>query len=651
VSCLEFDQPSAPEVSIVVCVHDRVAVTLDCLQSLQATQRWNMTPFEVVLVDDASADETKDLRHVPGLVYVRLDENRGFLRAANAGTAAAHGRHVLFLNNDTLPQGTWLDEMTETLHRRPRAGVVGARLIYPDGRLQEAGGIVFRDGSAWNYGRLLDAEDPRVMFERPVDYCSGAALLVRGELLRSLGGFDERFAPAYYEDTDLCFGAHERGWEVWYQPAAIVVHLEGMSHGRDEDAGVKAYQVINREKFVRKWSQALGAQVPADARTVPVARRRGGRGHVLVMDNEVPTPDRDSGSRRLTAILQGLLDLGYAVTYLPHNGSRPVPYARQLERLGAEVLGSPEAHWHLVREMSDGVTHAWLARPHVADSVLPRLRADLPHVPVVYDTVDLHFLREQREADLKGDAALARRAAETRRAELAIADAVEALVVVSSFERDLLSALTDRPVYVVPNVHEVGHERTQAPASDDLLFVGGFRHPPNEDAVEWFVGEVLPRVRTAVPSARFLIAGSHVTERVRALESEAVQVLGWVPRLEPLYDRVRATVAPLRYGAGMKGKVGEALSVGVPSVITPIAAEGMYIEDGVHALVAEDPAAMAERIVRLMRDDDLWLKLSKEGRRLVERRFSPSAVLPLLEQLLDNVARRESVGLKAHGAN
>jgi glycosyltransferase involved in cell wall biosynthesis len=418
-------------------------------------------------------------------------------------------------------------------------------------------------------------------------------------------------------------------------------------HGRDDQSGTKAFQVVNRTKFQRKWAQSLATQSPPEPRVVPVARRRRGRGHLLVADNEVPTPDRDAGSRRLTAILQGLVDLGYAVTYLPHNGQRRVPYTRQLERLGVEVFGGPDDCWPLVQEMADGLTHAWVARPHVAESLIPRLRADLPHLPIIYDTVDLHFLREEREAALKGDASLTARAEETRRLELAIAGSVEALLVVSPFERDLLSRLIPSPVYVIPIVHDVGPRRTQAPVSHELLFVGGFRHPPNEDAVEWFVTDVLPRVRRRVRSACFLIAGADITDRVRALESEAVQVLGWVPRLEPLYARVRAAVAPLRYGAGMKGKVGEALSVGVPMAMTTVAAEGMYIENGVHALVADDPDMLADGIVQLLQDDDLWVRLSNRGQRLVEERYSPRAVLPLLEQLLGNLPCREATRLKA----
>ncbi len=632
---LEFEQV-APEVSIVVCAQNRAEATLACLEALQTTQRWNATRFEVVLVDDGSTDAVADLGRVPGLVYLRLDQNRGFLRAANAGIEAARGRHVLFLGNDTLPQGTWLDDLAGTLRRRPRAGVVGARLVYPEGWVQEAGAIIFRDASGWHYGRLTDPEDPRVTFERQVDYCSSAALLVRDEVLRALGGFDERFAPAHYADTDLCFAARDLGWEVWYQPDAIVVHQNGTAGGREEHDGGKD-RAANRATFSRKWAHVLAGQAPADIRFVPVARRRRARGHVLVFDREVPTPDRDSGSRRLTAILRGLVELGHAVTYVPHNGWRRPPYTRRLERLGIEVLGGPEAHWDLVREMSAGLSHAWVARPEVAQAVLPRLQADLPHLPVVYDTVDLHFLREQRQADLIGDPQLAAQAEDTRRLELAAAQAAAAVVVVSPVERDMLSAMTGTPVYVIPNLHEVGPARPRASASDEILFVGGFHHRPNEDAVEWFVREVWPRVHGRIPSARFLIAGSHPTARVDALASETVEVVGWVPHLPPLYARVRAAVAPLRYGAGLKGKVGEALSLGVPMVMTSIAAEGAYIEDGADALVADDPANFAECLVRLLRDDDLWLALSRKGQRLIEERFTAAAVLPVLDGLLEGL--------------
>lgn len=631
---IEFATVHQPVVSIIVCAHNQFAITAGCLSALQVTQRWNHTTFEIVLVDDASTDAVPSLRQISGITYVRLEPNRGFLRAANAGVAAARGEHIVFLNNDTEPQGTWLDELVDTLVRRPRAGVVGARLVYPDGRVQEAGGIVFDNAAGWNYGRLGAFDDPRITFERQVDYCSGAALLVRGELLRGLGGFDERFAPAYYEDTDLCFAARAHGFEVWYQPDAIVVHLEGASHGTDTSSGVKAHQVANQERFRDKWREQLAEQFPPEAQSVPLARSRRSIGHILVIDNEVPAPDLDSGSRRLTEVLRTMLHLGYGVTYLPANGWRRPPYTRALERMGVEVLGGALDRWALVHEIAAGLTHAWVARPHVAEALLPRLRAEFPHVRLLYDTVDLHFLREERGAALTQDAALLARAAETGRTELAIANTVDAVVVVSPIERHVLAQRTKTPIFVVPNIHPLAPERPHVPASHDLLFVGGFRHPPNVDGILWFVREILPRLRALVPTARLLIVGSSVPQNILELASDAVEVVGWVPDVTPLYLRVRAAVAPLRYGAGVKGKVGEAMALGVPTVLTSIAAEGMHVESEVHALVADAPDAFAAHLGRLLTDDGLWQKLSTHGRTLIADRFSPEAVTTLLDGAL-----------------
>jgi O-antigen biosynthesis protein len=621
---LDFMPVQRPVVSVIVCAHNQFAHTVACLHALHASQRWNLTSFEVVLVDDASTDATAALEQIQNLRYLRLEPNRGFLRAANAGLAVAEGEHVLFLNNDTLPQGSWLDELVDTLARRPKAGVVGARLVFPDGRVQEAGGIIFSDGHGWNYGRTGEFDDPRHTFERPVDYCSGAALLVRGELIRSLGGFDERFAPAYYEDVDLCFAARARGFEVWYQPDAIVVHFEGVSHGTDEASGLKAYQAHNRATFVQKWAEALLEQHPPRAGSVPMARSRALAGHVIVVDGEVPTPDRDAGSQRLIAILEAMVALGYGVTYLPFNGWRRAPYTRQLERIGVEVEPYNPDAWKLVLEQADRITHAWVARPVVAEALLPRLRAELPHVRVLYDTVDLHFLREERQAALGSDPALALRAADTRRRELAIADTVDAVVVVSPHEHTLLLEHTATPVFVVPTVHDLRPARLRPPSGHDLLFVGGFRHPPNQDGMRWFV-----------PTVRLRIVGADLPESFRTLASDAIEVLGWVPALEPLYDQARAAIAPLRYGAGVKGKVGEAMAHGVPVVMTTVAAEGMHITSEVHGLIADDADAFAHAVARVLQDDALWVAMAAQGQSLITERFSTAAVRPLIRAALE----------------
>jgi GT2 family glycosyltransferase/glycosyltransferase involved in cell wall biosynthesis len=638
------DPGFAPEVSIVVCAHGKSDVTMACLQALVQTQHMNVARFEVVLVDDASADDTlARVRPVGGLRLVELTDNVGFLRAANAGLEAARGEHILFLNNDTEPVGRWLDPLVEVLRRNPRALVVGSRLIYPDGMLQEAGGIVFSDASGWNYGRGLDPFDPRVSFPRRVDYVSGASLLVRGDFLRCRGGFDERYAPAYYEDTDLCFAAREAGGEVWYEPASIIVHHEGVSHGTDVSSGLKAYQEVNREKFHDRWEEVLAHQWAPDAAHVSSARQRVDKGRILVIDHEVAAPDRDSGSVRIAAVMKSMLDLGYAVTFMPHNGWRREPYTTQLERMGIEVLGSSTDWWSHVVEMATGISHVWLSRPSVARAFIGHVRASLPDATVIFDTVDLHFLRVQREAETTSDSTRRRHALRQEIEELELIDMADITIVVSDVERDLLLSRTERPVLVVPNVH-VDHPEAPGPRDrSGILFVGGFRHTPNVDAMAWFVREILPRIADEEPGVSLTIAGSHPPDEVLALAGDRVTVTGWVDDLVPLYAAARVAVAPLRYGAGVKGKVGEAMSLGVPMVLTSIASEGMHIEHGAQALVADNPEDFAANVVQLLRDDDLWLRFSAAGRQLIHDCFGVDATRVMVEQALSQGARSKEV--------
>ena len=632
----EFRDPgSTPDVSVIVCAHGSSEVTMTCLQSLNESQHVNTTRAEVILVDDASPDDTlQRVRDIRGLQIVELPDNVGFVRACNAGLQVARGQHILFLNNDTEPVGRWLDPLLETLDRRPEALVVGSRLVYPDGTLQEAGGIIFNDGSGWNYGRGLDPFDPRMTFERQVDYVSGASLLARGDFLRQRGGFDERYAPAYYEDTDLCFAAREAGGQIWYQPASIVIHHEGQSNGTDETTGIKAFQPINREKFQQRWADALVRHWPPDASNVPSARQRSAHGRILVIDDGVPTPDRDSGSVRITAVMRAMLDLGYSVTFLPANGLRRDPYTRRLESMGVEVLGVPDQQWAHIAEMSASISHVWISRPGVAQMFLARVRHAIPHATLAYDTVDLHFLRLEREATTTADGQRRREALVQQIQEMELIDLADVAVVVSPHEEGLLRERTKSPVVIVPNVH-VDYEHPVTPAGrSGLLFIGGFAHTPNEDAMLWFVSEILPRVTQQVPDAHVTIVGSEPTQAVLALAAQSVTVAGWVPETLPVYEAARIAIAPLRYGAGVKGKVGEAMSLGVPMVMTSIASEGMHIEHGVHALVADDPQDFADHIADLVTNDDLWRTLSHNGEQLIHDRFGVDATRAMVADAL-----------------
>ena len=612
-----------PRVSIVIPVHNKFAYTAACLRSLQ--EHAAATPFEIIVVDDLSTDSSqRRLAEISGIRVLRNPENLGFVGSCNAGAALARGEFLLFLNNDTVVTAGWLEALLSVFDEVPDAGLAGARLVYPDGRVQEAGGIVFSDGSGWNYGRFEDPDDSRFAFRREVDYCSGAAILLRRSLFERLGCFDARYAPAYYEDTDLAFAVRAAGLKVIYEPRARVVHFEGITAGTDTASGMKRYQPINREKFVTRWQAALKAQ-PPPATPIHLAATHRARRRVLILDATTPAPDQDSGSLRMVNLMRVLLRNGCHVTFMASNRAWIERYTPDLQNLGVEVLYHPYDSDPVAffRARGGELDVVLLSRHYVAAEFVGLTRLYAGRARLVFDTVDLHYLREQRAAELENRPDLARVAERTRAQEIGIMRECDLTLVVSPVEKDILSH--DAPsvsVEVLSNVHEIHGCRNGYADRRDLVFVGGFQHPPNSDAVIWFVGEILPRVLAAIPDLHLHVIGSKVSAEIQALASEHVRVHGYVEDIAPYMDSARISVAPLRYGAGVKGKVNMAMSYGLPVVATAMAVEGMHVRSGIDVSVAEDAAGFADAIIRLYGDEALWNRLSQNGLANVREHFS-----------------------------
>ncbi|RDZ26946.1 glycosyltransferase [Lysobacter silvisoli] len=625
-----------PRASVVIPVYNQFAHTLACLRALAA--RPPQAAFEVIVVDDGSSDATQaSLLQVQGLRYHRRAANGGFIAACNDGADLARGEFVVFLNNDTIPQPGWLDTLLATFDEQPGTGLVGAQLVYPDGRLQEAGGIVFDDASGWNYGRFDAPDHPRYAFLRDADYCSGAAIALPTALFRELGRFDARYAPAYYEDTDLAFAVRAAGRRVVYQPQSRVVHCEGITAGTDTGSGVKAYQVRNRGVFADKWRDALSRQWPAATPAERAAFPRGRRS-VLIVDALVPQPDRDSGSLRLVNLMRLLLEEGAHVVFVPAYLAHRDASVDAMRRMGVEVWTAPDLGrlpaW--LREHGPRFDTVVACRHYVLSELLPLLRKHAPQARVVFDTVDLHYLRERRGAEVAGDAALARVAEATRKLELDVIARSDATLVVSEVERTLLTQ--DAPqaqVDILSNLHRIAGAGQPYAQRHDLVFVGGFRHPPNVDAVRWFALEVFPLIRAELPELRFHCIGADTPPEIAALASApGIEIHGHVPDLDPYMDGARIAVAPLRYGAGVKGKVNLSMAHGQPVVATGCAVEGMHLRDGEDALVADTPADFAAAVVRLYRDPALWQRLSENGLHNVQTHFSLDAAREVVRRVL-----------------
>ena len=641
-----FPKMEQPQVSIIIPVYNKWAYTAACLRSLLEFK--GKYSFEVIVVDDQSSDETaKRLEDIDGLIHLRNEKNLGFVGSCNRGARHARGEYLVMLNNDTQVLEGWLDELIDTFDREPETGLVGARLVYPDGSLQESGGIVFNDGSGWNYGRGKQAENPEYLYLREADYCSGACIALKTEYFLQIGAFDERYAPAYYEDTDLAFRVRESGFKVMIQPLSAVIHHEGITSGTDTSIGAKKYQTINQKKFVDRWKTELESQPenisnPDDHAEVLRASQHRCKGRILFIDATTPEPDKDSGSVRLTNLMQCCRDLGYGLTFFADNRDYAGSYTRDLQKSGIEVLYHPwlDSLHDFFRDRGSEFDYIFISRHYIAINYISLLKRYCPDAQFIFDTVDLHYLREQRLAELEQSMPLQRTAQQTRRAELSVIKAADATLVVSTVEKTVLGE--DAPgekVHVLSNIHEVPGRDKDFADRKDIYFVGGYQHPPNVDAACWFVNDIWPLVHQQLPEMRFHLIGSKAPERIRSLSGDGVKFHGFVETLQPFLNDCRLAVAPLRYGAGVKGKVNMSMAHGQPVVATPAAVEGMFAEHGREILVAEDAASFAAEIVRLYQDEDLWNRISDASVQNVEDHFSLATARASLTSLFDSFAK------------
>ncbi|MBN7795175.1 glycosyltransferase [Parahaliea mediterranea] len=636
---LDFPRFETPRVSIVVPVYNDYRVTMNCLVAL--LENTPDIPYEVILADDCSTDLTASIgERVRNIVISRNETNQRFLLNCNAAAEHATGDYILFLNNDTAVCPGWLEPMVELLDSQEDVGIVGPKLIYADGRLQEAGGIIWRDASGWNFGRMDDPAKPEYNYVKEVDYISGACLLVRSELWRRLGGFDTRFVPAYYEDSDLAFAVRSLGYRVLYQPASQVYHFEGVSNGTDLASGQKQYQVVNQATFREKWAAELDAFHFDNAEHVSWARDRSrDRRTILVIDHYVPHYDKDAGSRSTFMYLQLMCEMGYRVMFMGANFFPHAPYTRTLQQMGVEVLVGESMARHLNRWLADNAPYIdaiYLHRPHVAEQFLAQLHKMNPRPPIVFFGHDLHYLRIQRELAITSDASLAQTAESWRKREYAVFDQVDRIYYPSEIEIEKIRAerpdlnLRAIPLYVLEDKQRPPHDPDSA---RDILFVGGFNHPPNVDAVCWFVAEVLPDIRAKCPDIRLHVVGSNPTAEVEALHCGEVVVHGYVSdeELDALYRGIAVAVVPLRYGAGVKGKVLEAVQQNVPLVTTAVGAEG--IPDAEEVMTIADSARdFADRVGEVLAGDAATLAKLEHYPQWLARHFSKSRAAAMLAE-------------------
>jgi glycosyltransferase involved in cell wall biosynthesis len=612
ISALIFEPVDLPRASIIVDGSEGSAgsdTALPALAALQARLRLDV----IILTPPNSNSVPHGTRPVPA------EQNRPGV-SWNRAIAAARAPVIVFLNGGLEPAADAIEVLLETLSQRPHADLVCASCQTSDRYVLDAGGICDAENRLLPRGYGYPAEHQEIASFAEVDFATPGLFATTHDLLEALGGFRDGVSTPWSAAAELSFRARAQGKSAFCQPFAVALAPTVVLPSGQGDAP-------------NRGSLCTGES--------PLRRRRGPE--VLFIDHATPTPDRDAGSFYNMSLMRGFIELDYAVTFLPafvlsYDGH----YTDALRRAGISCICSPnensvETYIDIHVSQFDLIV---LSRAYVANSHLDRIRRLVPKTPIIFNTVDLHFLREEREVALGAPAERVFQARRTKEVELSIVSRSDLTVVLSSVEQAILADMVPNAKTVVwPIVQDMPGLEAPLPGRRDIVFIGGFMHRPNVDAVLYFAHHIWPTIRRNLPDAKFIVIGSDPTPEILALgeRESAIEIRGFVQDLSAVLRSCRLTVAPIRFGAGIKGKVISSLAAGVPCVATPVAVEGMGLTPGEDIMMASEPACFAAAVVLLYTDDDAWHRISRAGLATALNNFSVAGLMRALRETLKSL--------------
>ncbi len=635
----EFPSAVSPRVSFVVVLHNKAHLSLLTIESVLQTA--DLT-YELVIVDNGSTDLTsRMLDRIKGAKILRNATNVGFGPACIQAAAAASGQYLCFLNNDALPAPDAVSVMLENFDREA-VGAVGAKILLADGTLQEAGSIIWSDGSALGYGRRDDPDLPQYNFRRPVDYCSAVFLITPKELFHRLGGFSEQFAPAYYEDTDYCMVLWQNGLSVVYEPLAHALHYESASSGGNDPA--TAMMAAHQLKFKEKWAPVLERHYDPGPSNICAARIsvnvRSLR--ILYIDDRIPKRTLGAGFPRSNDVVTGLARMGCHVVCststfpLVEDGRTDLPQE-------VELFDGYRYRQKLFDEYLPCADIVWVSRPHNFKLLLEQNRSAFTDrkFTLVYDAEAIFSQRTHGRNLYLGEDGDPQHFLEpsSLEEELSLAKLADSVVVVSEADRQVMLQADMRSVHVVGHSISVVPTTSSFPERDTFLFVGAVHgsNSPNADSIRDFCRAQWPIIHRAT-GANFVVAG-YGTETLRNEITDAtVRILGAQDDLRPLYERARVFVVPTRYAAGMPFKAHEAAGFGVPMVVSPVISKQMQWTHGEDYFAANSLDEMSGYCVRLFGDQPLWERFRANSLVRVGAELSPGAFAERLHLILEEVA-------------
>ena len=632
---IRFDEAPDPVVSVVVLGWRAAPHLLNCLRAVSRIER--SVSFEVIVtLNEPTPELIQELtENVHGARIIQSRVNLGYGGACNAAVDVAEGQYILLLNDDTIVDRYWMGTLVETAEARPNISAVGSLFLNVDGSLQESGSLLFADGSTIAVSGRGTGVGHRFDWARRVDYCSAASLLVRKSVWDRLGGFDEIYYPAYFEDVDLCLRIQEIGHEVWLQPLSRVRHIQSAS----VDETYKLFLTLrNRKQIIKRWSHLLkqrlertGSDDEIEEASTWVGMGRPNR--ILVIDDRIPASWLGSGFGRMVDALSELTSSGdHFVSLFPSatdEGNR-----RELCRIGVRILeGDLEEHLQRAHVKYDVVI---ISRPYNYEIFGSMVRKHQPQAAVIYDAEALYFRRTERQALMSDDASVNERLRAQARTmqeseQRCFSDADQAVCISeieASFARKLKGA---PPVHVIEaRLHDPQWTDQSFDQRRDVIFVAGWLSgagSPNGDGLTWFVQKVLPLVRARIPWVRLRVTGQDPPAELVRYASPTVLFEGRVGDLAKFYDNARVAIVPVRFGAGVKLKTIEALQYGVPTVTTTVGAEGIDVHQTGALSITDDPAEFALNVATLLDDPQLWENHRKRIRALHDTWTDQPAVI------------------------
>lgn len=628
-SRIKFDSTKA-DITIVLVLFNKANLTYACLKSIE---KYSKIPIKLILIDNNSTDETKQLlARLDGVEILYNKENLHFVKACNQIIDLVNTPYLLFLNNDIELFENSISSVLNTLKSNEQIGAVGGKIIGLDGKLLEAGSIIWQNGSCSGYGRNEPLDHFDYNFNRVVDYCSGAFILTKTELFRKHGGYDERFIPAYFEETDYCIWLQKKGFKCVYDANAIVRHVE---FGSSEQEQAILLQTKNQLKFYQKHLDSLKNHFDNHNINIINARFAASQQNikkVLYIDDRIPHRELGIGFTRSNEIVNNIQKLEYQVTIFPMYRYLTEQWKEAYRDISPYIEIIKEGHYlsfeEFIKSRSDYYQIIWVSRPHNMDLVYSDILKHAQNYKLIYDAEAIFSERMKLDLKFQGIPISDRSLLYQTKKEVNLALKADLVTTVSMHDAKKFNSFSIEHIRVLG--HALKSKKTISPFTlrKDLLFVGNLDadFSPNVDSIRWFVRNIFPLIKQKLPDIKFNIIGSNDAPSLKELEVKDIIFHGKVTDLQNYYDQNKVFIAPTRFAAGIPYKVHEAAANGIPVVATKLLGRQLNWEHKKEIMLSSlDIDEFAEMVIELYQNQELWESVQKNAHHFAENELDEAS--------------------------